>query len=313
MTSRMNSNLAKRPIAFRKLRLACAYLSAWLLLVVAVCHGETADPLDWPNWRGPQQNRISTEKGLIDQWNPDGGEGSNLLWKSEALAGRSSPIVLRGKLYTIIRSQPNTAQEQEMVVCADAKTGDILWQHRFNVYLSEVPDTRIGWSCCVGDPETGRIYVLGVCGYFACLDGETGKVVWDRSLHEEFGLISTYGGRTNVPVVFEDSVLISAVIVGWGDEPKYGTLAIPAHRFLCFDKATGELRWLAGTQLAPYDTTYSTPFVGVVGGQAQLVFGSGDGAVWSLQPRTGKQLWHFQMVRWTKCLPTCVERRAHIH
>ena len=119
----------------------------------------------------------------------------------------------------------------------------------------------IGWSSCVGDPETGRIYVQGVCGYFCCLEGDTGKLVWDRSLHEEFGLISTYGGRTNVPVVFEDTVLISAVIVGWGDEPKWGGLARPAHRFMCFDKATGELRWLNGTGISPYDTTYSTPTV----------------------------------------------------
>ena len=86
-------------------------------------------------------------------------------------------------------------------------------------------------------------------------------MVWDRSLHEEFGSISTYGGRTNVPVVFEDTVLISAVVVGWGDEPKWGGLARPAHRFMCFDKATGELRWLNGTGISPYDTTYSTPTV----------------------------------------------------
>ena len=28
----------------------------------------TTDPLDWPNWRGPQQNRVSTEKGLVENW-----------------------------------------------------------------------------------------------------------------------------------------------------------------------------------------------------------------------------------------------------
>ena len=60
-------------------------------------------------------------------------------------------------------------------------------------------------------------------------------------------MITTYGGRTNVPVVFEDLVLISAVVVGWGDTPEYDGLARPAHRFMAFDKATGELRWLAGT------------------------------------------------------------------
>lgn len=271
--------------------------AAWLVVAVGPIQAETADPLDWPNWRGPQQNRVSTEKGLIDSWYPEGGEGSNVLWKSATLAGRSSPIVLRGKLYTIVRDQPESANEGEKVVCADADTGDILWEHRFNVYLSEVPADRVGWSSCAGDPETGRIYAQGVCGYFCCLEGDTGEVVWDRSLHEEFGLISTYGGRTNVPVIFEDNLLISAVVVGWGDDPKWGNLARPAHRFMCFDKATGELRWLNGTGISPYDTTYSTPTVLPIGGQAAIVFGSGDGAVWAMQPRTGKPLWHFPFAR----------------
>ncbi len=57
--------------------------------------------------------------------------------------------------------------------------------------------------------------------------------IWTHSLNEEFGLLTTYGGRTNVPVVFEDLVIISGVIIGWGD------LARPAHRFLAFDKKTG--------------------------------------------------------------------------
>ena len=218
--------------------------------------------MDWPNWRGPQQNRVSTEKGLVDNWDPDGGAGSNLLWKKRgawpAARRRSCCAASSTRSSATSRRRPN---EGEKVVCVDAATGKILWEHRFNVYLSDVPAERIGWSSVVGDPETGRVYAQGVCGYFCCLDGETGKLVWDHSLHEEFGLISTYGGRTNVPVVFEDTVLISAVIVGWGDEPKWGRFAVPAHRFMCFDKATGELRWINGTGISPYDTTYSTPTV----------------------------------------------------
>jgi len=269
----------------------------YLAVLASPSSAETPDPLDWPNWRGPQQNCISTETGLIDEWNPDGGPGSNLLWKSAELAGRSTPIVMRGKLYTIVRDQAGTATEGEKVVCADAAKGKILWQHRFNVYLSEVPDTRVGWSSCVGDPETGRVYAQGVSGYFCCLEGDSGKLVWDRSLHEEFGVITTYGGRTNVPVMFEDTVLISAVIVGWGDSEKWGGFARPAHRFLAFDKATGELRWMNGTSISPYDTTYSTPTLMPIDGQASLVFGSGDGEVWALQPRTGKAIWNFPFSR----------------
>jgi hypothetical protein len=272
-------------------------IAVCLLFCASTAKAVESDPMDWPNWRGPQQNRISAERGLIDHWDPAGGEGSNLLWKNPELAGRSTPIVLRGKLYTIVRDQPGTPNEGEKVVCVDPATGEILWEHRFNVYMSEAPDTRVGWSSCAGDPETGRIYAQGVSGYFCCLDGETGEVVWDRSLHEELGLISTYGGRTNVPVIFEDMVLASAVVVGWGDTDKWAGLAKPAHRFMAFDKAAGELRWMNGTSISPFDTTYSTPTIMPLGGQAALVFGSGDGMVWAFQPRTGQPIWHFPFAR----------------
>jgi len=277
-------------------RLVGSLAAAWLGLSAGLAGVRGAEE-DWPNWRGPRQDRHALESGLVEKWSPDGGADGNLLWKRADLGSRSTPIVLRGRLYTLARHQPGTVNEGEKVVCVDARTGDTLWEHRFNVSLSEVPDTRVAWSSCAGDPETGRIYAQGVSGYFCCLEGETGEVVWSKRLHEELGLISTYGGRTNVPVVFEDLVLISAVVVGWGDAAEFGGLAKPAHRFMAFDKANGELRWLNGTNISPYDTTYSTPMVAAPGGEAQLVFGSGDGYLWSLQPRTGKRLWWYPLSR----------------
>lgn len=283
-------------------RLVCSGISlafAGILLLTSINCAAAADPLadEWPNWMGPQQNHQSTDRNLIDSWDPEGGTDSNLIWKNSELGSRSTPIVMNGKLYTLVRYQPGTEVESEMVVCVDAATGEKLWQHRMNVYLCEVPDTRVGWSCCTGDPETGLIYAQSVSGYFCCLDGGTGELIWERSLLEELGLINTYGGRTNVPVVFEDMVITSAVVVGWGDSAKFQFFARPAHRFMAFDKATGELRWLNGTGISPYDTTYSTPTVCVLGGQAALVFGSGDGEVWAIQPRTGKHIWHYPFSR----------------
>lgn len=253
-----------------------------------------SDPQDWPMWRGPQQNNTSPATNMPAEWDPDGGEGSNLLWKNEELGGRSTPIVMDGRLYTLVRSEPGTELEGEKVVCVDAATGEPIWEYKFNVYLSDVPDTRVGWSSVVGDPATGRVYALGVCGYFCCLDGKTGKVIWDRSLHEEYGLLSTYGGRTNFPLIYKDTVIISAVVIGWGDTPQWGLMAKPAHRFLAFDKATGELRWLKGTSLIPYDTTYSTPVLTKLNGIDALVFGSGDGKVWAMQAGTGVPIWSYE-------------------
>jgi outer membrane protein assembly factor BamB len=257
-------------------------LSGQLLAADAVVR----DPLDWPYWRGPEMNGVSREKNLPASWSPD---GENLLWKSEALGTRSTPIVMRGKLYTLCRANPATLQEAEKVVCADAATGEILWETTFNVFLTDVPDTRVGWSSVVGDPDTGNVFALGVCGYFMCLNGETGETLWSRTLSEEFGLLSTYGGRTNFPIIHDNLVIISGVVIGWGD------MARPAHRILAFDKRNGQCVWFQSTRPLPEDTTYSSPVLTTINGQTQFIIGAGDGSVYGFQPRTGKQLWNYDV------------------
>ncbi|WP_231756579.1 outer membrane protein assembly factor BamB family protein [Lignipirellula cremea] len=247
-----------------------------------------ADPKDWVNWRGPHYNSKSDETGLPDTLDP---EGPDLLWRNTELRGRSTPIVMNGRLYTMNRNKPETSEEGERVLCADAVTGEILWENAFNVWLSDVPDTRVGWSSVVGDPETDYVYALGVCGYFQCIEGATGKTVWSVPMHEHFGLLSTYGGRTNYPIIVDDLVIVSAIVIGWGDQAK------PAHRFVAFDKKTGDVVWYNGTAPLPDDTTYSSPALTVVNGEKQMVFGSGDGSVWSFQPRTGKRLWFYEFAR----------------
>ena len=144
----------------RAVRAALLVWTSVLLGGAAAADNQPADPLDWPYWRGPEYNSISRETGLPDTINPEGGEGSNLLWKREDLGGRSTPIVLRGKLYTILRADPETPTEGERVVCVDAVSGKLIWEARHNVWSSDVPDTRVGWSSVAGDPETGNVYVV---------------------------------------------------------------------------------------------------------------------------------------------------------
>lgn len=247
----------------------------------------TARAEDWTYWRGPRFDGRSYDKNIPDSWKPEGGEGSNVLWKVP-IGSRSTPIVMKGKLYVITRDrEEKPTEEGERVLCIDAKTGETIWEQRFNVYLSDAPAERVGWSSVCGDPETGNVYALGVCGLFQCFDGNTGEVKWSHSMHEEFGFLSTYGGRTNFPLIHEDRVIISAVVIGWGE------MARPTHRFMALDKRNGQPVWFSGTRVAPEDTTYSAPVLGVVNKKLQMVFGSGDGAIWSFEPRTGKPLWNY--------------------
>ena len=265
--------------------------------IVVAAAGARGD--EWPDWRGPSADRHAAGTGYVDSFDPE--KGTNVLWTSEEAGGISTPVILDGRLYTLVRHKAGTAEEAEKVVCLDAVTGEKIWENIFNVYLSDVPSERVGWSAVVADPATKTIFAHGVCGAFSAIDAVTGKTKWNRSLHEEFGFLSTYGGRTNIPVVFEDLVIASAVVTGWGDTAR------PAHRFLGMDAKTGEVRWMNGTKELPEDTTYSTPSIADFGGQAALVFGSSDGSVWNFQPRTGKAVWNFKLSRRGLNVPPLVE------
>ncbi len=197
---------------------------------------------------------------------------------------------MNGKVYNQVRYKPDTKQEQEEVICLDANTGKILWENRWNVFLSDVPAERVGWSSVAGDPATGRVYALGVNGYFSCIDGETGKTIWSRSLAEEFGMISPFGGRTHPPSIFEDLVIVNACYGRLGRHGGAGPSPVgigQEHR--------RSSRGLSIRRPNRKTRSISTPYYTVLDGQAQMIIGSADGCVWGFQPRTGKKLWNFRM------------------
>jgi outer membrane protein assembly factor BamB len=258
-------------------------------LLLTSTSGSLARAADWPDWRGPNLDRHYVGPPLVTSFDPE--DGTNVLWKNDEAGGISTPVIMGGRLFTLVRHKPGTKEEAEKVLCLDAATGQKRWENIFNVYLSDVPAERVGWSAVATDPETDTVFAHGVCGVFTAIDAATGATKWQRSLHEEFGFLSTYGGRTNIPVVFEDLVIASAVVTGWGDTAR------PAHRFLGLDKTTGVVRWMSGTRELPEDTTYSSPTITDFGGTAAMVFGSSDGSIWNFQPRTGKPAWQFRLSR----------------
>ena len=230
-------------------------------------------------------NGHAYQSPLPESWSP---KGENVLWEKKEYATRGTPVVMNDKIYVVCRAFPETTKEGEKTVCLNAKSGEMIWESIHNVYLSDAPAERVSWTSPVADPESNQVYVLGVGGTFQCLDGDTGEVKWEHAMLEEYGMISPYGGRTNLPTLFEDMVYVSAVMTGWGES------AIPAHRYVAFDKSTGMAAWMYTTVPKPEDTTYSTPIFTTFNGQAAMVFGAADGAVYALQPRTGKMIWKYQ-------------------
>lgn len=285
-------------------------LRKWLSTAVAAAViGSVSSSLlanDWYQWRGPEQDGVSRETNLPTDWSPpstdDSGHttpGQNVAWTAK-IGGMSSPIVMKGKFYTLTRIGEEPAGEgatatlnpgpktQEAVVCLDAKTGKQIWQHAMNMYMTDDPFHRVGWSNVTGDPKTGHVYALGSENELLCLDGETGKVIWQHQATEEYGVISTFGGRTPSPAIDGDYLYLAAVAFGWADN------AGAAYRIFCFDKNTGQPVWSTATGPIPTDAPYQTPVITNINGQHVLVTGSGDGGIYGFQARTGKKLWSFK-------------------
>jgi outer membrane protein assembly factor BamB len=261
------------------------YLPFVLFLLFLVPQQHHATRGDWTDWRGPARDGVSLEKGLPTRWSPG---GENLAWKAP-YGGRSAPIVMGDRVFLL---DPVGKGEtlQERVVCLNADTGKLIWEHRFNVYSSDVPPHRVGWASPVGDPATGNIYAFGVGGTLMALSND-GKLLWERSLAEDFGIVTTHGGRTVSPLIDGDLVIVSGITSGWGNQAR------GSHRFMAFDKKTGETIWVSTPGGRPFDTTYAPPIVTVINGIRVFIVGTGDGAVHAIKPQTGESVWKYEMAK----------------
>lgn len=258
------------------------------LLVLLALFGWTAvvPGADWSFWRGPEQNGVSRERDLPEKWSLTGkGEDSNLVF-SVKFGSLATPIVQNGQVYLLGKVGQGVTQ-QERAMAFDAVSGAKVWEHRYNVWHTDIVDDRLAFTNMAGDAETGYVYAHATAGQFTCFDKQ-GKVIWERSLTEEFGRVSGYGGRITTPIVDEDKVIVSMANGSWGEQ------TIGMIRFVAFDKRTGQVIWWGSGNHRVKDTYYSVPVVAVIGGQRLLLSGAGDGCIHAFKVRTGEKVWSYK-------------------
>jgi outer membrane protein assembly factor BamB len=236
---------------------------------------------DWPEARGPNRDGRSAETGLIGTWALN---GQNFLWRAP-YGGRSAPIVMGNRVY-VQNPSGRGPTLQERVMALDADTGRVVWEYKFNIFQSDVPAHRIGWASPAADPETGNIYALSG-GAEAIALSKDGKLLWSRSIGEEFAAFTTHGGRTMSPIIDGDLVIVSAAISSWG------TAANRSHRLVALDKRTGDIVYISNPGGRPYDTAYAMPTIATINGLRLLIVGLGDGGVHAIKPQTGEKVWSF--------------------
>lgn len=241
---------------------------------------------DWPQWRGPNRDGISPEKGLLQQW-PQ--EGPKLVWKATDIgSGYSTPSVVGDRLYLLA----NEGLENEFVAAISASDGKRVWRARLgNVgQPKQMPNFPAARSTPTVDDVV--LYALSSDGDLACLDRNSGKIRWRKQLRTDFAGKPGTWAYAESPLVDGNTL----VATPGGDEAT----------MVALDKKTGEVIWkspIPGGDAAAYASAIAVE----VGGVRQYVQLLQKGLV-GVEAKTGKFLWRFEkpVSRFNANIPTPV-------
>jgi outer membrane protein assembly factor BamB len=173
---------------------------------------------DWPQWRGPNRDDVSREKGLLQEWPK---EGPKRLWLfSDAGLGYSGFSIVGETLYTM-----GARGDEEFLIAVNATNGTEKWSIAAGgLYKEGHGDGPRGTPTVDGD----RVYALSGLGTLVCAKTADGRIVWKAEM-------SDFGGR-RPGWGYCESVLIDGDKVLCTPGGKKGAV-------VALDKQTGELIW----------------------------------------------------------------------
>ncbi|MEI6235396.1 MAG: PQQ-binding-like beta-propeller repeat protein [Planctomycetota bacterium] len=266
---------------------AFVWLCGLLLCLVSVAHAASVASTDWPQWRGPNRDDVSTETGLLKQW-PAG--GPKLLWKAEGVgAGFSSVSIAGDKIFTM-----GDVEGSSQLLCLNLKDGSNVWKLKVGKPAGGggYPGTR-----CTPTVDGALVYAMSQYGDIVCADSTTGKEVWRKEMAKDFGgqMMSGWG--------YSESPLIDgALFICTPGGPKGALVAL--------NKKTGELAWRS-TDVSDH-AAYSSPIAVDINGVHQIIQLT-DANVFAVAADSGKLLWKAARAGKTAVIPTPVYFDNHVY
>lgn len=250
-------------------------IPAAAILLAAGLLATTAAAADWPQWRGPNRDAHSTDKGLLAEWPK---AGPPLAWRvTDCGYGYSSPAVVGDRLF-LLGTDPDSNNLGDYALCLGTKDGQKVWK----VDLPPT-DPKAGYNTGWGGGPRGTptvdgdvLYALCPRGDLFCLKTADGSKVWSVNLVKDFG-----GGIPGWG--YSESVLIDGDRLICTPGGSKGTV-------LALDKKTGKKVWQS--EDLKDGAAYASLIPTEVGGVRQYVTQTNSSSV-GVRAADGKLLWKF--------------------
>jgi outer membrane protein assembly factor BamB len=235
---------------------------------------------DWPQWRGPNRDGVSKETGLLKSWPK---QGPKLLWTyRNGGLGYSCPAIVGDRLYTM-----GGRDGDEYLFCLDIKDSTSL-KERWAVKIAPLFTFDINqWGDgprATPTVDDGLVYGLGGQGELVCVEADSGKEKWRKSMPKDLaGQVNPEGGGpekigwgyTWSPLVDGDRLICTP----GGPE---GTVA-------ALNKKSGKLLWRSKDFTK--QCSYASPMLAEVGGIRHYVVLTYNGVTGI--STSGATLWHY--------------------
>lgn len=204
---------------------------AGFLFVAVCCSANAEEPVvDWPQFLGPERNGVSTDPTKLVEKFPD--NGPTVLWKTDLGKGFAGPLVVGQSVYIFHR-----VGGQAHLMALSAATGKQEWDFAYATNYKDSFGFDNGPRACP-TVSGNSIFTYGAEGQVHAVARDSGKLLWERDLVEDFGSEQGFFGRAGAPLVVEDKVIVHP--------------GGPDASVIALDKDTGKTLWKAGKQAAGY-------------------------------------------------------------
>ena len=228
---------------------------------------------NWPNWRGPTRDGVSTEAVPIE-WDTE----KNVAWKLPMPEWTGSTPVIWDEVIFL-----NVAVDEESIElwCLDRNTGQPLWKRFLSDGNRRLRKQNMSSPSPVTDGE--HVWVMTGTGTLRAFDFD-GREVWLRDIPGDYGPFGLNWGYASSPLLHDEALYVQVLHGMRTDDPSY---------VLRIDAASGKTMWRQErpTQaVRESPDSYTTPALLQYDGVTEVVITGGD-AVTGHDPETGHELW----------------------